>query len=134
MKELEDFINNWTETESKTRQAFIEIYEHLKTLEDTTLEFNARPKVSYSLRPRHNSQKKRSLFAMVDVIDDDPEERWLSVCFYGDMITDPEETGDLIPEGLLGEDGYCFDLYEYDKDEILYLKQRLSQAHENAEE
>ncbi len=134
MKELETFIESWTETDSKTKQAFIEIYEHLKTLADTTFEFNERPKVSYSLRPRHNSQKKRSLFAMVDVIDDDPEDRWLSVCFYGEMITDPDDTGELIPEGLLGEDGYCFDLYEYDRDEVEYLKQRLSQAHKNAGE
>ncbi|MBU1341307.1 MAG: hypothetical protein KKE44_06610 [Proteobacteria bacterium] len=134
MKAVDAFIDTWTETESKTRQAFTEIYNHLKTLDDITLEFNERPGVSYSLRPRHNRQKKRSLFAMVDVIDDDPGDRWLSVCFYGEMITDPDETGDLIPEGLLGEDGYCFDLYEYDKDEIQYLKQRLSQAHENAGE
>lgn len=134
MTDVEAFIKTWTETKSNTKLAFTEIYNHLKTLDDTTLEFNARPKVSYSLRPRHNSQKKRSLFAMVDVIDDDPEERWLSVCFYGEMITDPDETGDLIPEGLLGEDGYCFDLYEYDKNDIEYLKQRLSQAHENAGE
>ncbi len=134
MKELDDFIENWIETESKNRQAFLEIYEHLKTFEDTDFDFNARPKVSYSLRPKHISQKKRSLFAMVDVIDDDPKERWLSVCFYGEMITDPDEAGELIPEGLLGEDGYCFDLYEYDKNEIEYLKQRLSQAYENAKE
>jgi hypothetical protein len=132
MKEINDFIDNWTETDSKTKQAFIELYDHLKTLTDTTMEFNARPKVSYSLRPRHNHQQDRSLFAMVDVIDDDPDDRWLSVCFYGEMITDPDETGDLIPEGLLGEDGYCFDLYAYDPDEINYLKQRLSQAHEAA--
>jgi hypothetical protein len=71
---------------------------------------------------------------MVDVIDDDPKERWLSICFYGELITDPDEAGELIPEGLLGEDGYCFDLYEYDTDEINYLKQRLTQAHKNAEE
>ena len=134
MKAIKEFIDNWTETESRTKQAFIEIYNHLKTIDDITLEFNERPKVSYSLRPRHNSQKKRSLFAMVDVIDDDPSDRWLSVCFYGEMITDPDEMGDLIPEGLLGEDGYCFDLYEYDTDEINYLKQRLSQASENAKE
>jgi hypothetical protein len=132
MKTLETFISTWKETPSKTKQAFTELYEYLKTLEDTTLEFNARPKVSYSLRPRHNNQKNRSLFAMVDVIDDDPEERWLSVCFYGEMITDPDETGDLIPEGLLGEDGYCFDLYEYDQGDINYIKKRLSQAYENA--
>lgn len=134
MKQIKDFINTWDETESRTRQAFIELYEHLQTLGDSTFEFNARPKVSYSLRPRHNSQKNRSLFAMVDVIDDDPEDRWLSVCFYGEMISDPDQAGDLIPEGLLGEDGYCFDLYEYDKDDIEYLKQRLTQAHGNAKE
>jgi len=134
MEALETFLNTWKETPSKTKQAFTQIYEHLKTLEDSTLEFNARPKVSYSLRPRHNSQKNRSLFAMVDVIDDDPEDRWLSVCFYKEMISDPDDAGDLIPEGLLGEDGYCFDLYEYDPDEVNYLKQRLSQAWENAKE
>lgn len=134
MKQIDQFIENWTETDSKNRQAFIEIYEHLKTLEGITFEFNERPKVSYSLRPRHISQQTRSLFAMVDVIDDEPDERWLSICFYGEMITDPDEAGDLIPEGLLGEDGYCFDLYEYDKDGVQYLKQRLTQAHENAKQ
>jgi len=134
MKPLEAFITSWKETPSKTKQAFTQIYEHLKTLEDITLEFNARPNVSFSLRPRHNSQTNRSLFAMVDVIDDDPDERWLSVCFYREMITDPDEAGDLIPGGLLGEDGYCFDLYEYDTNEINYIKKRLSQAWENAKE
>lgn len=134
MEQIDAFLDAWNETETQTRKAFIEIYEHLKTLEDISFDFNERPNVSYSLRPRHNSQKKRALFAMVDIIDDDPEERWLSVCFYGEMITDPDEAGDLIPEGLLGEDGYCFDLYEYDKDEVAYLKQRLTQAHQNAVE
>ena len=134
MKEIQDFIAAWQENDSKTRQAFTELFEHLQTLDNTELSFNARPGVSYSLRPRRKDQKSRSLFAMVDVIDDDPNERWLSVCFYGEMISDPDEMGDLIPEGLLGEDGYCFDLYEYDEDEIGYLKQRLSQAHDNAGE
>ncbi|MBA3011573.1 MAG: hypothetical protein KKF12_16295 [Proteobacteria bacterium] len=131
---MQEFIAAWKETDTRTKQAFTELLEHLNSLEHTTLEFIARPGVSYSLRPRHASQKKRSLFAMVDVIDDDPNERWLSVCFYGEMVTDPEEVGDLVPQGLLGEDGYCFDLYAYDADEIAYLKQRLTQAHKNAAE
>lgn len=134
MKQIDTFIENWTENDSKNRQAFIEIYEHLKTLEDTTFEFNERPKISYSLRPKHANQKNKSLFAMVDIIDDEPDERWLSVCFYGEMISDPDETGDMVPEGLLGEDAHCFDLYEYDKDEIEYIKQRLSEAHASAKE
>ena len=128
MKDFDNFIANWNETESKNKKAFLEIYEHLKTFDNIAFDFNARPGVSYSLRPKHTAQKKRSLFAMVDVIDDDPNERWLSVCFYGEMISDPDEAGELIPEGLLGEDGYCFDLYEYDEHEIQYLKQRLTQA------
>ncbi len=134
MQELENFINTWKETDSETKKAFTELLYHLKSLEDISFEFIARPKISFSLRPRHISQKNRTLFAMVDVIDDDPDDRWLSVCFYGEMITDPDEAGDLVPEGLLGEDGYCFDLYEYDADEMDYLKQRLTQAWENARE
>ena len=129
---MKKFIADWEENDTRTKQAFTELLDHLNSLTDISLEFNARPGVSYSLRPRHANQTDKSLFAMVDVIDDDPKERWLSVCFYGEMITDPEETGDLIPEGLMGEDGYCFDLYEYDAQEILYLKERLTQAHENA--
>jgi hypothetical protein len=134
MQELDTLINTWNDTESKTKKAFIELQDHLNTFEDTSFEFIARPNVSYSLRPKHNTQKNRTLFAMIDIIDDNPDDRWLSVCFYGEMISDPGEAGDLIPEGLLGEDGYCFDLYEYDKDEVAYLKQRLSQAYENARE
>ncbi len=132
MKALTQFVESWKETETKTRKAFVEIMEHLEKMDDTTLDFNARPGVSYSLRPKHKNQKERTLFAMADVIDDNPDERWLSVCFYGDMITDPEEKGDLIPEGLLGSDGYCFDLDEYDKGEIDYIKQRLDEAYLSA--
>lgn len=134
MTPLEQFISEWKESGTNTKKAFTELVSHLEGLEQTTLEFNARPGVSYSLRPCHAAQKNRPLFAMVDVIDDDPEDRWLSVCFYGEMVTDPDEAGDLVPEGLLGEDGYCFDLYEYDEDEVAYLKQRLTQAHSNAPE
>ena len=134
MTELDTFIAEWTDNDTQTKKAFEELLAHLKILGDCELDFNARPKVSYSLRPRHTAQKNRALFAMVDVIDDNPEERWLSVCFYGEMISDPDEAGDLIPEGLLGEDGYCFDLYEYDADEVAYLKERLTQAHANAPE
>jgi hypothetical protein len=68
----------------------------------------------------------------MDVIDDDPDSRWLSVCFYPDMITDPEERGNIIPLGLLGEDGYCFDYDEWNEEFLRYLETRLDEAHENA--
>ena len=132
--ELDTFVAEWKDNDSKTRQAFVELMAHLKGLTDTTLDFDARPGVTYSLRPRHAAQDKRPLFAMVDVIDDDPEDRWLSVCFYGEMVTDPDDAGDMVPEGLLGEDARCFDLYEYDAGDVAYVKERLTQAHASAPE
>ena len=133
MKKTENFIQSWTEEDSpEIRKAFVELCEYLKVLSDSTFEFIERPGVSYSLRPKHQMQKKRPLYVMVDVIDDTPGERWLSVCFYGEMITDPNEMGDLIPQGLLNEDGYCFDVSEYDPDMIQYLKTRLEEAHNNS--
>ena len=95
---------------------------------DVRLQFVGRPGVSYSLRPRHRHQVGRDLFAMIDVIDDDPSARWLSVCFYEDMITDPEGRGECIPGGLAGADGYCFDMNEYDDDLVDYLIARLREA------
>ncbi|MBF0301631.1 MAG: hypothetical protein HQK73_01195 [Desulfamplus sp.] len=132
MEELKKLVREWQETESGTKRAFMEIMEHLQSMDNISFAFNARPGVSYSLRPKHNNQKERTLFAMADVIDDDPEQRWLSVCFYGDMINDPDEMGDLIPGGLLGSDGYCFDIDEYDESTIEYLKARLDEAYEHA--
>ena len=134
MTVLEQFFSDWQDNDTRIKQAFGELLAHLKTLDQTELTFTARPGVSFSLRPGHDRQNKRTLFAMVDVIDDDPDNRWLSVCFYGEMITDPEEFGDLIPGGLLGEDGYCFDLDEYDAGLLAYLKERLTEAHGNAPE
>ncbi|MBF0376186.1 MAG: hypothetical protein HQK72_01770 [Desulfamplus sp.] len=132
MEELNKFIEDWQDTESNIKKIFTEIMEHLKSMEGVSLSFNARKGVSYSLRPKHNNQKERTLFAMVDIIDDNPEQRWLSTCFYGDMITDPDERGDLIPGGLLGSDGYCFDIEEYDELTVEYIKARLDEACKNA--
>ncbi len=132
MEEIKQFIEQWKDNESGIKKAFQAISGHILKMDNITIEFNARPGITYSLRPKHNNQTKRSLFAMADVIDDDPDARWLSICFYGEMINDPEELGDLIPEGLLGEDGYCFDLDEYDEDKLNYIKQRLDEAYKTA--
>ena len=94
----------------------------------------ARPGVSYSLRAKHQHQTQRPLFAMVDIIDDDPDERWLSVCFFGEMISDPDELGDFVPEGLLGEDAHCFDIEEFDEDLMAYVTARLDEAYRYAAE
>jgi hypothetical protein len=99
--------------------------------ENTSLDFKSRPGVSYSLRANFKNLygKKRALFALVDIIDDDPENRWLSICFYVETITDPDNVGNLVPQGILGEDGYCFDLFEFDESMMSYVEERMDEAH-----
>lgn len=128
--ELKTFIDEWTETPEKNKETFLHFREYLSQKEGVTLEFNPRPGLTYSLRGVHANQKKKDLFVMVDVIEDSP--RWLSVCFYGEMITDPEERGDYVPEGLLGEDAVCFDIEEKDEALIRYVEKRLDEACESA--
>ena len=126
--EVENFIKDWQAGAGAMKECFMILYRTVRDLSGTSLNFVARPGVSYSLRPHHDNQKDRELFAIIDVIDDEPEARWLSVCFYGDMITDPEERGEVIPGGLAGSDGYCFDIYEADDASISYVKARLNEA------
>lgn len=129
---FQKWVDDWVEDPMKV--AFLKLKQHLDVKESTELVFKARPGVSYSLRavPVAETGYDKPLFAMVDVVDDDPANRWLSVCFYGEMITDPDEQGDLIPGGLLGEDGYCFDMTEADEALLDYLRERLTEAHRSA--
>ena len=128
LQALDRFLSTWQGSSLEMKKAFLQLKECLFEKEDVSFEFSERPGVSFSLRPKHANQRERNLFAMVDIIDDNPDERWLSVCFYGDMITDPQELGGLIPGGLAGSDGYCFDLDEYNEDVIGYIQERLEEA------
>lgn len=132
MEALRQFIDEWQDTPEKNRKAFIDLKDYLAAKEGVTLDFKPRPGVTYSLRAVHANQTDKELFVMVDVIEDDP--RWLSVCFYGAMISDPEEEGDFVPEGLLGEDAICFDIMENNDDQMQYVKARLDEAHSAAAE
>lgn len=132
LKELEDFIADWEIDQADMKKAFLQFKDHLFGKDNISFDFKGRKGVSYSLRAKHEKQTDRELFVMVDVIDDDPEERWLSVCFYGDLLTDPDEKGDLVPEGLAGDDGYCFDLDEYSDEDVDYITARLDEAFNNA--
>ena len=128
-QDLQEFLDGW-QTESYPKQAFVELVNGLTSKEKLDFEFMARPGISYSLRSKPLSGE-RNLLGLIDMIDDDPEKRWLSVCFYADLIQDPEDKGDLIPGGLLGEDGYCFDLDEYDPGQVAYLQKRFKEASGN---
>ena len=126
--EIEAFLAGWQGNGRAMRRVFQHLLGELSAMAGVRLQFVGRPGVSYSLRPRHVNQIGRELFAMIDVIDDDPHARWLSVCFYEDMITDPDGRGECIPGGLAGADGYCFDLNEYDQGMVDYLVSRLQEA------
>jgi hypothetical protein len=121
------FVAEWVEGPEQNKRAFLELKEYLESMEGVVLNFHPRPGLTYSLRAGHSHQKDKPLFVMLDVIEGDP--RWLSVCFYGDMVKDPAERGDFVPGGLLGEDGLCFDIEQYSEEAIRYLKQRLDEAY-----
>ncbi len=131
MEDLRQFLDNWTEDALGTKPVFMAFMDRIADKAGVGLAFNARPGVSFSLRgiPKHHAD--RPLFVMIDIIDDNPEERWLSVCFYGDTVQDPDELGDLIPEGLLGEDGYCFDISEADGQLAAYVGERIQEAYKS---
>jgi hypothetical protein len=131
-QELEALLEAWTDTPRGIKDAFVRLRENLAIKHEIKFAFKARPGVSYSLRAAHALHRERALFLIMDVIDDDPEHRWLSVCFYPDMITDPEDRGVLIPLGLLGEDGYCFDLEEWNEEYLSYLEARQDEAYASA--
>ena len=126
-QELETFLESWTADPNGAKEAFIRFRDFLLTTPDVRFEFKARPGVSYSLRAA-NPKQSRPLFVLVDVVDDEPEARWLSVCFYADMINDPDELGDFVPSGLMGEDACCLNLEEDDAAMRAYILARLGEA------
>ena len=126
--DLTSFLDTWATDPNLTKPCFLQLKEHLETMDGVKFDFVARPGITYSLRAAHANQTKRGLFAMVDIIDDDPEDRWLSVCFYRELVDDPDSLGDEVPEGLMGEDARCFDMYESDTPLLTYIKERLKTA------
>jgi len=126
--DLTSFLDAWTTDPNLTKYCFLQLKKHLETMDGVQFDFVARPGITYSLRAAHANQTRHGLFAMVDVIDDDPDDRWLSVCFYRELVDDPDGLGDEVPGGLMGEDARCFDLYESDTLLLSYIKDRLKTA------
>lgn len=129
---LDAFLQDWTADPLNAKAAFSEYRAALAACADVSLTFKSRPGVSHSLRARHAAQHDRELFVLVDVVDDDPAERWLSVCFYDDLVTDPDDKGDMVPGGLMGEDARCFNLEADDSAMRAYIRARLEEAAANA--
>jgi hypothetical protein len=129
IKELELFVKVWADSPEQNKKAFVRLKDYLASKPGVNIDFLSRTGITYSLRAAHENQKNKPLFAMVDVIED--QLRWLSICFYSWMISDPEEKGVFIPEGILGDDAVCFDLEEYNEDEIQYIEARFDEAYQS---
>lgn len=132
MKELDDFLSNWGEDSQEVKDLFLALYDTAKNIPNVHMEYNGRPGISHSLRVGLAGDPSRPFFAMVDIIDDDPEERWISMCMYADVAVDPDEKGDLIPKGLNDQDAVCFDVDESDETTAAYLAKVLKDAAEKS--
>jgi hypothetical protein len=128
--DLQAFLEGWAaQGGGAARKALQMLLTRIDFLGDTEIQYLARPGISHSLRVRRLDQSARPLFLLMDVVGEDPAERWLSVCFYGDTVSDPQGLGDLVPGGLLGENGLCFDV-DGTKPELLeYVARRVEEAH-----
>ena len=133
-QELQNLLDTWPENQAEVKAAYISLKEHAESIEGVVWEFIARTGVTNSLRldvaPRPDG-RERPLFCMADAVPMG-DEMVLSVCFYADEVDDPDEAGDIIPGGLLGADGYCFDADADDLSVIGYIKDRISTAAANA--
>lgn len=132
LPELQNFLDAWTTDKNTVKPLFETMCTTLAGMPDVVLDYKGRPGISHSLRAQHASQKERPLFVLVDVIDDEPDARWLSICFYADYVSDPEEQGDIVPGGLFGEDACCFDIEEVDDTMKNYMTERLNEAAQKA--
>ncbi|NOY70099.1 MAG: hypothetical protein GXP53_11570 [Deltaproteobacteria bacterium] len=127
---LDTFIKDWPESSEQNKKIFLRLKAFLESKPGVSLEFHPRPELTYSLRAVHENQTDKALFTMIDVIEDQP--RWLSICFYSEFIHDPKEKGNYVPKGLLGEDAVCFDLEEFNEQDIRYVETRLEEAFQSA--
>lgn len=125
MNELDSFIASWKDN-SGTKELLCAVRNLAEELK-LNIDYIARPGVSHSLR-LGTPGSARPFFAMADVIDDDQDARWLSICMYAEVAEDPEERGDLVPKGLNNQDAVCFDFDAPDKEEQKYILQVLRQA------
>lgn len=130
--QLQQLWQQWPPSQEGLKRSLLAYRQGVLALPGVRESFLARPGVSYSLRwdldPRP-AGRERPLFALVDVVPLGQDELMLSVCFYEDEISDPQELGNAIPQGLFQETGYCFDLDGEDPELVAYCLERAAQAH-----
>ncbi|MFH1090615.1 MAG: hypothetical protein V1742_03495 [Pseudomonadota bacterium] len=132
---LQELLDSWPEAQSQTREAFLYLVREAEARPESSLSLVSRPGVSFSFRAETDNpapDRDRPVYFLVDVIMSEAEPWFLSACFYENEITDPEELGNPIPQGLFNDTGYCFDVEDKDPHLLAYLKERLAEAHASA--
>ena len=121
---IRNFFAQWNGSEG-VRALCVAFYEHMASLPSVRLDFVSRPGISHSIRML---AQNGDMTALLDIIDDDPANRWISLCFPDSKVTDPEERGDVVPLGLNGADARCFDIDEASAGMEGYITVRLTEA------
>lgn len=132
--ELKQFLAAWPEDQQDLKKCLLELKDQALSIDNSVGSFVSREGISHSLRFALEpvpAGRERPVFFLTDAIDFEGS-LMLSVCFYADEMSDPEELGNEIPGALFGETGYCFDLEEYDAEFMAYLKARIHQAASSA--
>jgi len=128
-------LAGWPADQVGLAQAFEELTRSAVQMTQTVVEVITRFEVSHSFRAAlidPSGKRVRPVYFLVDVVVSSTDPWFLSVCYYEDEITDPEELGNPIPQGLFQETGYCFDVEDYDPELLGYLRERLAEAHARA--
>jgi hypothetical protein len=122
------YLDAWTHDPRRVKPLFAALATAMAGC-GASLELVVRQGITASLRASFPGPEAgpRPLFALADVVED-PQGRFLSVCFYDDEVGDPEERGQSVPRGLLNEDARCFDIDEPDPEILPYLAARLAEA------
>ena len=132
MPDLSPVLDQWPEDQGGLRRAFQELVAFALGLQRAQGSLVSRTGVSHSFRvdlENRGPSRPRPVFMLVDVVVSPADPWFLSVCFYEDEVTDPEDLGNPIPQGLYDETGYCFDVDEYDAELLKYLEHRGREAH-----
>jgi len=126
--DIRAYLESWTHDPRRVKPLFAALAAAMAGC-GASLELVVRQGITASLRASATGPKTgpRPLFALADVVED-PQGRFLSVCFYDDEVSDPEERGQCVPRGLLGEDARCFDIEAPDPEVLPYLEARLAEA------
>ena len=129
---LDQFLSEWPAGQAELKKMFETFRRGVSALAGAQESFLPRPGVSYSLRwelAGQSPDSQRPLFVMADVVPLGEDELMLSICFFQEDISDPDELGNGIPGGLYGQDGYCFDLEDDEPGLVDYCLARAIEAH-----